>query len=191
MRKNRLLIDGMADFNNEDSAMIACRKNMCNVVQLLDKYDNHNFKTMNALRCAITSNSVDVVEYLLNKYKYPLNDEYFIKDWMDDIKECYLLEEACGSHLSVVQLLLDHGAEVNKKFCYSSGIIIAAVRRHNTNIIALLIRDGADINYKSQFDFPFEFAVTLNQKCIAEMILISGCSRGLFSITKPKDTIRM
>ena len=188
--KNRLFIEE-EDHNNEEPFMIACRWNMCNVVQMLDKYDNQNLKTMNALRCAIKSDSVDVVEYLLNKYKYPLNDEYFIKDWSHEIKECYLLKEACGYHPAVVQLLLDHGADPNKKFCYSFGIINLALCRKNTEIIALLIRNGADVSYRSRSrllklgDYlPLENAAVYSLKCIAEMLIIYGCSCGLFSLAE-------
>ena len=187
----RLLIDNAAELKNNDPFMIACRKNLSNVVQLLEKYNNQNFKTMNALRCAITSNSIDVVELLLNKYKYHLNEEYFIKDpedpitsLMDGIKECCLLEEACGSHPAVVQLLLDHGADLNKTFCYSSGIINPAVRRQHTDVLALLIRNGAVVSSRSQSILPFEIAAIYHMKCIAKMLVISGYSCGIFSLAK-------
>ena len=56
--------------------MIACEDNMLPVVRLLEEYSNKNFKTINALTCAVVHRSYEVVEYLLDKYKYPLNVEY-------------------------------------------------------------------------------------------------------------------
>ena len=191
--KNRLLIDTIDDFSNEYPSMIACKENMCNVVQLLDKYGNQNLKTMNALRCAVRYQSVDVVDYLLSRYTYQLNDEYF-KEWCDIrgeycTKKCHLLEEACEFSPAVVQSLLDHGADFSKTFCYPFSIIITAMLDgESEETVALLIRNGADINCRSQhFRFktnvlPFDVAVEADQRSMAEMLLISGCSCGVFSL---------
>ena len=187
-RKNRLLIDLEADCNAMDPFMIACRGNMCNVVQLLDKYGNQNIKTMNALRCAVTYDSVEVVEYLLSKYKYPLNDEYFLKHCGDPTEVCHFLRIACCCHPAVVQLLLDHGADFNITYCHSSGIIHPAFYSTNEETIALLIRNGADFNCRLHVSpvmtnvLPFECAVVYNRRNIAEMLLMSGCSCGVFSL---------
>ena len=194
--KNRLLIDALKDGYAIEPFMIACRRKMCNIVQLLDKYGNQNLQTMNALRCAARHESVDIVRYLLSKYKYPLNDEYFLKrKFLGELKGYHLLEEACGYHPAVVQLLLDHGADFSKMFCYTFGIINTAMASsftEGTGMIALLIRNGADVNcklYCSPFKkttnvLPFENAVVNNQRYIAEMLLVSGCSCGVFSLDK-------
>ena len=178
--KNRLLIDLEADCKAMDPFMIACRQNMCNVVQLLDKYGNQNLKTMNALFCAVRNKSVDVVEYLLSKYKYPLNDEFFLKDRENGIRVGHLLTVACGYHPAVVQLLLDHGADFNKTYCYTSAIINSTMYHENEEIIALLIRNGADLNcrssalpYRTKL-LPFDNAVATKKRYMAEMLLVSG-----------------
>ena len=190
--KNRLLIDNMEDFSSEYPFMTACRENMSNIVQLLDKYGNQNLKTMNALRCAVRHNSVDVIDYLLSKYKYPLNDEYFIEQCFirrrNRIQACHLLGEPCKYWPAVVQLLLDHGVDFSKTFCYTSSSINTAILGGNEKTVALLIRNGADVNCRSQHflfrsnDLPFENAVEADEKSIAEMLLISGCSCGVFSL---------
>ena len=189
--KNRLLIDTAEDSYAIEPFMIAC-ENMCNVVQLLDKYGNQNLQTMIALRCTVRHESVEIVRYLLSKYKYPLNDEYFLKkEFLGELKGYYLLEEACGYDPAVVQLLLDHGADINKTYCYTSGIINSAMASsfiEGTGMIALLIRNGADVNCRSYYSpyrtdvLPFENAVVNNKRYIAEMFLISGCCCGLFSL---------
>ena len=192
--KNRLLIDALKDGYAIEPFMIACRRKMCNIVQLLDKYGNQNLQTMNALRCAARHESVDVVRYLLSKYKYPLNDEYFLKkEFSGELKGYHLLEEACEYHPAVVQLLLDHGADFSKMFCYTFGIINTAMASsfaEGTGMIALLIRNGADVNCKLYYSpfkmmtnvLPFENAVVNNRKYIAEMLLVSGCCCGVFSL---------
>ena len=188
--KNRILIDLEADCKAMDPFMIACRQNMCNVVQLLDKYGNQNLKTMNALFCAVRNKSVEVVEYLLSRYKYPLNDEYLLKDRENGIRVGHLLTVACGYHPAVVQLLLDHGADFNKTYCYTSGIINSTMYHESEEIIALLIRNGADLNCRSFAlphsikVFPFENAVATNRRYMAEMLLMSGCSGGVPSTDK-------
>ena len=190
--KNRLLIEEDDD-EAEDPFMIACRKNMCNVVQLLDKYGNQNFKTMNALNCAVRNESVEVVDYLLSKYKYPLNEEYFIEhsDFRGEIhfKEWHLLMEACRCHPAIMQLLLDHGADVNKTFCYTYSFINAVLfYGESEEIVALLIRNGANVDCRMyclllRTDvLPFEKAISTNERYIAEMLLVSGCSCGMFSL---------
>ena len=192
--KSRLLI-GFEDLNAMDPFMIACRDNSCNIVQLLDKYGDQNFKTMNALRCAVKNESVEVVEYLLSNYKYPLNDEYFLKVYgiLGEIcmEQYHLLEDACHRHPAVLQLLLDHGADFSKMFCYTFGIINTAMASsfsELTDLIALLIRNGADVNCRSYYSpyrtnvLPFENAVVNNRRYIAEMFLISGCCCGVFSL---------
>ena len=188
--KDRLLIDTAEDYHSEDPFMIACRQNMCNVVQLLDKYGDQNLKTMNALRCAIVNNSVDVVGYLLSKYKYPLNDEYFIEGPLTSHLKLQrlLLEEACCYRPAVIHLLLDHGAEFSTTCCHSYGIINSAISGKSEERVALLIRNGADVNCRSHRILvgtdvlPFENAVRNNKRYIAEMFLISGCCCGVFSL---------
>ena len=71
--------------------------------------------------------------------------------------ECYLfiryekatpLHAACAnSHLPVVQLLLDHGADIEKTNESSATPLIAAVRANDLSVICSLLDAGADVNH--------------------------------------------
>ena len=111
--KSRLLINIDAEAKRRDPYMVACKFNMLPVVQLLEDYGNHNFKSMNALRYAVLDDSLEVVYYLLGKYMYPLNNEYALKIY-DNIVYRNILIEACDQ---VIDLLVDHGADPNRSIC--------------------------------------------------------------------------
>ena len=59
-----------------DPYMFAIRCNMSDVVRLMDEYGCQLGKSPEILSHAIRNDSVDVVDYLLCNYKYPLNYEY-------------------------------------------------------------------------------------------------------------------
>ena len=166
---------------------MATRRNNFEMVKLLDEYGSKSCKLFSALRRAVQSGSVDIVSYLLNKYSYPLNIEYITKDSYDDIFTL-LTEPVYKSSAQITKILLDHGADPAKQMCGATSVnaIMAAIYDEHLEAIAQYIRSGIDINLKS-WDFqygrvsPFYASVLHDHHYVAEMLLISGCSGGVFN----------
>ena len=187
--KTRLLINTTAEKKVQAPYMVACKLNMIPVVRLLEKYGDRNFKSMNALRHAVIHNSLDVVKYLLEEYNYPLNVEYARKCG-DDIDYRNILIEACSqSSASLIIELVEHGADPNYSICEKncSTALVTAIAHDHVGVVDNFIQCGVDINHRSydqSYDnvSPFEASVLYNNKHAAEMLLISGCSCGVFSL---------
>ena len=195
--ENRLIIDNDWEQEIRDPCMKAIHCNELEMVKLLDEYGSQSCKSFYALRSAVQYGFVDVVSYLLNKYSYPLNIEYIIKDSSKDIFTL-LTETVYMSPAQSAKLLLDHGADPAKHMCgvTSRNAIMTAIHFGNLEVIAQYIRSGVDINSNS-WDYNYERVLSLfetsvlrNRHDVLEMLLISGCSRGVFSnltlTTKPK-----
>ena len=187
--KNRLVIDTTTEKKVQAPYMIACKLNMIHVVHLLEVYGDQNFKSMNALRHAVIHNSLDVVKYLLEEYNYPLNVEYARKCG-DNIDYRNILIEACSkSSASLISMLVEHGADPNYSICEEncSTALVTAIAHDHVGVVAHFIESGVDINHRSydqNYDnvLPFEASVLYNNKHAAEMLLISGCYCGVFSL---------
>ena len=186
---NRLLIDTTADETVQDPHMIACEFKTVDVVQLLEESGNQNFKSMITLRHAVIHESFNVVKYLLEEYNYPLNVEYARK-CDDKIDYRNILIEAC-SHESdrVIELLLDHDADPNHSICEQNcpTALTTAIIHQHVDVVAEFIEHGVDINCRSYDQrhgnvLPFEAAILYNNKSAAEMLLVSGCTCGVFSL---------
>ena len=184
--KKRTLIDSETDDRIMDPCIVACVKNMPHVIQLLENYGSLNFKFINTLRHAVILNNVDVVRYLLRKYTYPLNVEYAT----DYCTYRNLLKEACCNRTDeVAHLLLDHGADPNVVICERncSSVINTAIAHGHVRVVARFIRNGVDINRRS-YDrpfinvLPFEASVLYGNFYVADMLLVSGCSCGVYSL---------
>ena len=206
---NRLFIDTVTEAKVQDPHIVACQSNMLDVVQLLEEYGNQNFKSMNALRHAVKNRSLQVVAYLLGKYNYPLNVEYARKCG-GEIAYQNILIEACSDVTDntdtdtdsdtdsdtdtntdslVVYLLVEHGADPNKHICEekcSTALTTAIVHQH-VEVVSQLIGRGVDVNRRSYAlsyhnVSPFEASILSSNKCAAELLLMSGCSCGVFSL---------
>ena len=192
----------VVNVNEEDNdpCMRAISDNNLEIVKLLDKHGSQICKSFTALRCAVIWGSVDVASYLLNNYMHPLNIEYSIQDADESISSYTLLTEPKRVFTGqITKLLLDHGADPAKQMCAatSRSAIMAAICYGNEETIAQYIRSGVDINCRSYHssDFkilPFENSVLHGRQSIVKMLLVSGCSCGLFSLRnnhKFKDDI--
>ena len=184
---NRLIIDNDWEQEIRDPCMKAIHCNELEIVKLLDEYGSQSCKSFYALRSAVQYGFVDVVSYLLNKYSYPLNIEYIIKDSSKDIFTL-LTETVYMSPAQSAKLLLDHGADPAKHMCAgtSRNAIMTAIHFGNLEVITQYIRSGVDINLKSWDSkygrvSPFEASVLRNCHDVSEMLLISGCSGGVFN----------
>ena len=187
-RTNRLTFYG--DVNNEthDPCTIAVRMDEPKILQMLIEHGSQSCHSFNALRHALMCGNVGVLEYLLNKYSYPLNVEYSTFN-SPLTYSAPLAEPCCRNATKITKLLLDHGGDPNMRTCVNKGssILLAAIKGRHTEVIALYIRNGVDINFRS-FDsqygvlLPFEASALHNRLDVTEMLLVSGCSYGMFSL---------
>ena len=181
--KKILIIDAVSEERRHEPYMIACELNMLPVVKLLEEYGCKNFKSIDALRYAMTHNSVEVVHYLLEKYTYPLNVEYTT----GRSSHHNLLDEVCGYVKdNMVHLLLDHGADPNVKICKKKSLINKAMDHRHIGVVARIIRGGGDVNNRFPSCLsdmiPFEAFAFDGNVHAAEMLLVVGCSCGMFSL---------
>ena len=212
-KKDRLVIEYRRDNNRceerrffcdkdyQDLCMIAISDNKWEIVKLLDERGSQRkIKSFTALRRAVRYGSVDVVSYLLNKYTYDLNIEYITK-YSDNSRGPYTLLTEWGQDNTgqITKLLLDHGADPAKPMCAatSRNAIMTAICCGHLKTIAQYIRSGVDINCRS-YDrknikaLPFEASILRGNHNVAELLLVSGCSCGVFSLRnnhKFKDDI--
>ena len=196
-----MLMIADAKQQREDLCLEVICMDKIDAVQLFEENGSKSFKYFNAFRLAVTYDSVTVLEYLHRKYRHPLNTYYTISNLRFDYKHWTFLKEACyyGS-INVVVYLLEHGADLNNG---CSSALSIAIRSRQIELIALLICNGVDVNFRSYDSsygdvLPFEAAVlhlqTLPDILIdaVEMLLVSGCSCGVFSLDedhKFKDNV--
>ena len=193
---NRLYLERHYKQTWRDPCMVVVNRNALDVFKMLEKHGPHSYNSFYFLREAI--DSPDVIEYLLNKYTYPLDIEYTTNyDNVFLYQSCYrtILMDACYSkNVDVVKMLLDHGADPNKRMCEKKcfSVINIAIRRGNVKMVAHLIRSGLDINSRSYhyvhgYVLPFEAAVLDSRFNAAKMFLVSGGSCGLYSLNTNHD----
>ena len=174
-----------------DPYIKAISSNKPNVVRLLDEYGFKLGKYPEILSHAIRTNSVKVVDYLLCNYKYPLNYGYIEKHTNSRKNSGHqtFLTKACKTYsMEMVKLLLKYGADPNTECgaekCPSA--INVAIYKRQVELLPWFIRGGAQLNTASYFPFegvllPFEASMLDRHIYAAEMLLVSGCSRGVYS----------
>ena len=160
------------------------------MVKLLEDYRSKSCNFFTALRYAVTYNNVEVASYLLNKYKYPLNMEYIEElEQSESIYYTLLMEPRYKFSSQMIKLLLDHGADPAKPMCSPTSVnaIMTTIDYGNLYVIAQYIRLGVDVNLKSYDSLyekvlPFEASFLRGYHDVAELLLISGCSCGVFNL---------
>ena len=120
----------------QDPCVAAISTRNVNIIQLLEKHGAQGFQSFNVFREAMCS--PEVAEYLLNNYTYPLNIVYNIKGAGIICPYNYrtILMEAChANRFNVTKMLLDHGADPNKKICEKKcfSVINIAISYDNDN----------------------------------------------------------
>ena len=197
-KENTLTIEWQENWRDQvrqDPCLRAVRDNKFEIVKLLDEHGSQSCKSFTTLRRAVIWGSMDVVSYLLNKYTYSLNMEY-VKYPHRSRKQGYtLLTELNLYHfgklnfMQITKLLLDHGAAPAKSMCSarSPNAMLTAIYTGHLKVIAQYIRSGVNINIRSYhyihgYAIPFEVAILYGYHNVADMLLISGCSRGVFSL---------
>ena len=194
---NKLLLDDGSGGEKEDPCMVAITNDDTEIVQMLVEHGSQSCQSLIALVHAVRSGSFNVIEYLLNKCSYPLNITYYtysvsVHRWGSH--HTLLTESFHRNAIKITKLLLDHGADPNIKICMEkeSSILLAAIQHKHEEVIALYIRSGVDINYRS-FDWkfgmvlPFEASVLHDRLHVTELLLVSGCSCGMFSLDNNQE----
>ena len=180
------------NYQLSDPYMAAIRWNLPKIVKLMDEYGCQLYKSTETLHYAIRMKSLVIVDYLLCKHKYPLNDEYIEKYDRKDLglNQTFLIMACQARSVGAAKLVLEHGADPNKlscvKKCFTSVLNVAINKRH-VEVIALIIRGGVNVNTKSNYAgfgvaLPFEVAIYEDHIYAAEMLLFSGCSCGVYSL---------
>ena len=201
-KENTLILDDRPweQLAFKDPCIRAICSNKLEIVKLLEERGSQSCQSFNALRCAVIYDSVDVVSYLLTKYTYRLNMEYkiinydqsrFIHTLFTEPKYMYMCtrNSAYDFTAQITQLLLDHGADPAKPMCSATSVnaLMTAINLGNLKVIAQYIRSGVNINLRS-YDgidrnvLPFEASILRGHHNVAKMLLISGCSCGVFSL---------
>ena len=176
----RWFIDEDSKQQTNDPYMRAIKEGKLEMVKLLKKYESGSYKLFCALRCALRYSNLDVISYLLNKYTYPLNAEYFIKYFGKSL--CTLLTDPQIFYTTqMTKLLLDNGADPTKPMSEAMNAIMTAIDRGHVGIVAQYIRSGVDINLISWiFEYgyvsPLEASILHRYPYISKILLISGCS---------------
>ena len=182
---------------NEDPCIAAICYNRLDMVKLFEEYGSKSCELFTALRSAVIFNSVEVVSYLLNKYTYPLNMEYTILSSQNKCIYTLFTEPRSAYNAEITKLLLDLGADPAKPMSAATSVnaIMTAIEYKSLKAIAQYIRSGVDINFRS-YDCtymyinrctytdvsPFEASVFRGYHNVAKILLISGCSCGMFSL---------
>ena len=196
--EGKLIVDFFKE--DQDPCMRAIYDNNLEIVKLLDEHGSQSCKSFTALRRAVIWGSVDVASYLLNNYNYHTNIEYIINN-ADESRSSYTLltKPRRVFTAKITKLLLDHGADPAKPMCAATSVnaIMTAICFGNVETIAQYIRNGVNINCRSYNcsdikQLPFESSVLHGRQSILKMLLVSGCSCGVFSLVnnhKFKDDI--
>ena len=202
-KENTLILDDepWEQWAVPDPCMRAICSNTLEILKLLEERGSQSCKLFNTLRYAVLFERVDIVSYLLNKYTYRLNMEYKLIE-NDQSRSIYtLLTEPKYMYMyirnpayeftaQITQLLLDHGADPAKPMCSATSVnaLMAAINLEiKSEVIAQYIRSGVDINIRS-YDrsyknvLPFEASVLRGHHNVTKMLLICGCSCGVFSL---------
>ena len=172
------LLGTLRDQRKREPCFIACAMKMLPVVQLLEEYGCEDFKCIHVLRHAVIHRSLDVIKYLLGKYTYPLNQAYAP---IYSKHQTILNETFHRSRDDMIHLLLDHGADPNEKICVKECISVThtAISYGRVEIVARIIRSG--LEYRSYHDM-FVTSVLCGNICAAEMLLVTGCACGVYSL---------
>ena len=186
---NRLLLDRDSHRDKDDPMKVAVSGANLEIVQMLVEHDSQSCQSFFVLLDAVRTGNVGVLEYLLNKYTYPLNVKYncTAPHWLTYFT--ILAEPYYRNTIKITKVLLDHGADPNMKICVEkeSSNLLEAIERRHEEVIAMYIRNGVDVDYRSCDRYygmvlPFEASVLHDRLYVTEMLLVSGCSYGMFSL---------
>ena len=193
-------IIGYSCVNKSQSAdpyMLAISENELAMMKLMDEYGCQVYKSFEVLSRAVSGQRTNMVEYLLCNHKYPLNHEHIAISEEEGLCDTHqtILELAFEiSNVKIVKLLIEHSADPNMKPCNKNSacaLNYAMRNKYHIEVIPLLIRGGANVNTASYCPYPytsdmrpFEAAIWIGHFYAAQMLLVTGSSRGEVSLNK-------
>ena len=183
-------INKLPDGNNWHSLlMVASSRGDDDIVELLLRHgadiDKESTDHKYALLLAIKKGYVSTVELLLQKgakVKNSIMDAVnLISIIPGDIAECGMLPESVV--LSIVKLLIDHGADVDCEDSNTQTPLIIAISTKSLKVVELLVENGADVNLLAGAERgPLKMAVEYNQIKIAQLLLDKGADVNLKNV---------
>ena len=176
--------------NLSDPCALVIRQDQVNVVRLMEEHGCQEYQSLYAVRYALMNDRFKVADYLLGNHKHLLNQYYTFGDLLERCPFRTLLTDACREwSVKAILLLLKHGADPNKKSCVAKSptAMHIAIRAGHSKILSYFIRTGVNINtrsYDPEHDslLPFEASVLYSNLLAVQILLVSGCSCGVFSL---------
>ena len=169
--------------------MVASSRGHDDIVELLlchgADIDKESTDGKYALLLAIKKGHVSTVKLLLQKkakVKNSITDAVnLISMKPRDIRECSMLPESVV--LSIVKLLIDHGADVDCEDSTQTPLLIA-ISKESLKVVKLLVENGADVNLLAGAESgPLKMAVERNQIKIAQLLLDKGADVNLKNVS--------
>lgn len=126
----------------------------------------HSLNPINLFVSAILHNQKPVVELLINHVKINASNR---------LKITPLLYAVTTGNLEIVELLINHGADVNKPRNDGSTALMLAIYHNHIDIVRLLICRGANIKATNQNGlFPLAIAAYAKNNNIAKILIGAG-----------------
>lgn len=150
----KLLIEAGANLDlkscNESALLIACTYS-CNKIAtlLIEKGANVNLKPIRGESClykAVSRNNVELIRHLI---KYGANLE-IKNNSPDGYNNTPLIIAAFYGYLKSVNILLEHGADVNAKDCDGTTSLMLAAAHGYPEVFITLMRNGASLQIKNK-----------------------------------------
>ena len=167
----------LTDVNGHSVWKWAALSGRVDVLECLYEYES-NYPEETVLHWAVRGDHMEMVQYLFNK-------EITIKKLKQDVQQLKQ-EKRNPMYSNVIKRHNDYTA-----------IRCSITYRNKPHIVACFIRSGADLSIRS-YDkvygnvLLFEAAILYHNHCAAEMLLLSGCSCGVYSTQKKlKDAYKM
>lgn len=168
-------------------------KNSLTITQISDAaIKNEGQKAMEAIACQEILD-LNLIEFLLQKgadpsplfylcYKNIELLELYLKYKINILPQCtdvdtmttLLAHFTENGEASYVELLLNNGAPVNPKICFS--LLIIAIAKQKTDVVKVLLNHGASPNELFEGESPLMLALSNGDTNIAELLLQAGAS---------------
>ena len=139
--------------------------------------ERHAEQNSTPLNTAVIAEQLEVATWLI-KQGAEVNIKGLTCSYSNDIDSETILTNACGkTSLSLVQLLLDAGADVNPQDAYDWTPLLEAIKHGNMDLVILLLAHGANVNHPSRESdplYPVDLAACLAELDILKVLLDSG-----------------
>nr|CAD7262231.1 unnamed protein product [Timema shepardi] len=125
---------------------------------------------------------IDIWRKIVGLLERSLDPSCVVYQQLDDIKNCYPLPNVSGrGHLELLELLLDHGLDVNKVVdSVNHTLLHLAVFRGHVPVVRLLLQRGANINKTDSWgDTPLHDSSSNGHLTVCQLLVEAGCDLGV------------